>query len=146
MMEIKFRVWDKENNKMIYPMVEMSITSTGQVHIMNICDNNLIPLFYINRKDKNGKEIYGGDIIKAKLPSRIGDEDEIILPEKELIGDVRIRIVGGTGYIVKKINVLDKNYKQGFPPELMGKFRRIHKNDEIIGNIYENPELLEGGK
>lgn len=68
-------------------------------------------------KDKNGKLIYEGDIIK-----------DLIIPE--------------IFYIVKWFN-------SGFYLEstISGSFLKFNDTQqEVIGNIYENPELLEDGE
>jgi len=116
MREIKFRAWDEKAKKMIYPTEIMSITSTGQVHIMNICDDNLIALFFTGLKDKNGKEIYEGDIV--------GEEGIVYLVEFE---DGMFELAHGTPLI----DWIYARERQGL-------------EIEIIGNIHENPELLEG--
>lgn len=68
---------------------------------------------YTGLKDKNGIDIYEGDIVKHY---KLGDFDK----ENPIIGEV----VMGAGLL----NV-------GNWP--------ISKEPEVIGNIYENPELLE---
>ena len=73
---------------------------------------------YTGLHDKNGKEIYEGDIVKIKYR----DED---------IGKV---IYEHNGFSIDVTN-MNKNY------------RRVSFVDnfiEVIGNIYENPELLGG--
>ena len=76
-----------------------------------------IPLFYTGHKDKHGKEIFKGDIVR------------------------------GTFYKGKpEISVVEWHEKSagftffGYPLNIHG----LH-DIEIIGNIYMNPELLTGG-
>ena len=69
---------------------------------------------YTGLKDKNGKEIYEGDIVKNAL----GDIGKIIYIDKY------------SAFIVKG---WENGYKLWF-----------EDNIEVIGNIYDNPELLKG--
>lgn len=110
MRDIKFRAWD--GNKMIsdgfsIDMLGMYLT-TSRDKIYKIGETVQL-LQYTGLKDKNGKEIYEGDII---------------------------RTTGGPIRLV------------GFKSGLFGagadfNFYQISSADEVIGNEYENPELLE---
>ena len=84
-------------------------------------DNNTIGQ-YTGLKDKNGKEIYEGDIVKVFTNKewRIG---KIIYEHSEFTIDVT--------------NNKDLKY---------GRTSIIENLTEVIGNIYDNPELLEGGE
>jgi len=124
--EIKFRVWNKKEKKWMfgydYPNLG-GFSLLGEVVMMGELSSvpiselqNLEVMQYTGLKDKNGVEIYEGDIMK--------DENGVIF----------------------KIFWSDDFYLPGFakepiiPPNLSA--IGIGENWEVIGNIYQNPELL----
>lgn len=120
MKELKFRAWEK-NLKQMIPVDNISfknkMINTGSAWRLF---NEIELMQYTGLNDSNGVEIYDGDII-----SRIGH-----------IGKV---IWFGDGYYVEWFDGKDREF-EGFYPywsEL-----RIVKDGEVIGNIYENTELL----
>lgn len=70
--------------------------------------------------DKNGKEIYEGDILS--VPVQNGAKYEIVFNEG--------------GFTVKNID------SKGSTPASNEYLKVYAKQEEIIGNIYENPELF----
>jgi len=141
MKSIKFRACDRKERRMErvislawddnrdYPtFVETESCSYSLVGLQDI-----ILMRYIGRKDKNNKEIYEEDIVKGYLKN--GDE---------IIGIVRYNPKEATYYIeVIKIKFFGEDEYSIFciPVYLYHIY-----NIEVIGNIYENPELLEEGK
>lgn len=136
--EIKFRAWDKKKKKMFYGdkkdepnMIgfDGEIYVTGSTGPMCDCgcsadyinrsvseDYELELMQYIGLKDKNGKEIYEGDIV-----SYFGGGYGIVYYDEQFAA-FRIEILKTGKYT-------DMEF--------------IAKYGNVIGNIYENPELLE---
>jgi len=114
MREIKFRVWDKILKRML---------SWEWVHdnfFSRIFDYpNMIPVQFTGLKDKNGKEIYEGDIVRHPIYSK------------------NLSIIWHDGKYVSMF-VASYDGKHGLETIALTVC-------EVIGNIYENPELLELG-
>ena len=129
-MEIKVRAWDKKEKKMIENVGVFYSDNTAyiykytspalgyvEVFVNAKYQDRFIPMLYTNCKDKNGKEIYENDIVKHPT-----------YPE------FYYKIVWYyNGFIPLGINI--DNYL----------FCENWEELEIIGNIYENPELLKNG-
>jgi len=125
MREVKFRAWDEENTKMLVQSPVDShlrlMTWTGSVYN----NGKLMPYImmqYTGLKDKNGKEIYEGDCLDG-----IYAKGSIEWCTK----------CGGFMYIGNENGCLGCT-RDLCPIDVV---EDAHKY-EIIGNIYENPELL----
>ena len=130
-MRLKFRVWDKEENRMILPKYLYSIDLLKeQVTERTKCNYTFslhsIPFDKVKfmqstgLKDKNGKEIFEGDIVNYKGRKAI------------------IKWHGSyASFIYRFVDELNKRSAEWYPLYL------AYLKCEVIGNIYENPELLE---
>ena len=122
MREIKFRAWDKENKEMLDIKDlhwddctrEFSIRTTMYSDYFDVED--MILMQYTGLKDKNRKEIYEGDIVKSYYYIDTTNGEQERYHQKEV-----------------KFNEISCEYNIN-----------AFENLEVIGNIYENPELLKG--
>ena len=112
MREIKFRAWHGQHD--VPQMVGFAVPPSFPFPTMQ----------YTGLKDKNGKEIYEGDVVLYQLDAP-WNEDEIL----ELRASVKYE---GAGFVTDGIT--QNSYDA--PLDQVGDL-------EVIGNIYENPELLE---
>jgi hypothetical protein len=115
--EIKFRDWDPETKEMRYFDLD------GYDREVHNAYGNIMQ--YTGLKDKNGKKIYENDLLQY-------DGYNFRLINKEKIYQIRY----------------DDNLAQYYAYNLENSFDtflvvRAWKESKIIGNIYQNPELLE---
>lgn len=124
MREIKFRAWDEHTKKMLTWSEIDSLDKDGFEFAIDIlCGaNGKIPLQYTGIKDKNGVEIYEGDICKTETSAFKEDDFKV--------GVVKFN----NGAFVRKIIYSSGNY---------GYHDLFPKHCEVIGNIYDNHELLD---
>ncbi len=130
MEEIKIRVWDKEENRMISgdrfafeeyaPLNDLFRNNSKKFDFM----------LYTGYKDINGKEIYEGDIIERTDKTPVAG----LYNEKE-IGVVEYK---NAQFVLKTGQ--DSYYEISYD----GIFFTHMADYKVIGNIYENKELLEG--
>ena len=123
MRSINFRAWDNENNQML-DVQEINFEDCfygGEMQIKTTMYNDYfdcreMPLMqYTGLHDKNGKEIYEGDIVKSFFV----DTDE-------------------AGNEIYKYYIMEVKYDEILCSYKIDKFMNL----EVIGNIYENKELL----
>ena len=122
--EIKFRAWVPQKKSM---MMAGSLYFWFET-IKNLKINPLesqpdsIMLQFTGLKDKNGKEIYEGDIVNhAQYGDWTRKNEVVVIIIRDLFG------------FIEKKGYAEGEYGETFSPESL----------EIIGNIYENPELLK---
>ncbi len=126
----KCRIWDKNQNKMLFPASNYNFCNINGVIVQveiyenivgNICAHIRKNQIYENAefmqctglKDKNGKLIYEGDVVKNGLHNNL------------------VEWFKGGFWLNGFINGAKWNIHQ------------CHQILEVIGNIYENPELLQ---
>lgn len=149
--EIKFRVWDKDLKKMHicgenqHDSISFSYPE-NEAHYYNLqngCGSSTDGsgtyelMQYTGLKDKNGMEIYEGDIIYWEINNGVGIESytAIVKWSEDLVEE-------GWNQTYKWLVGYTGNYYRGSYDELSTP-AAYNEALQVIGNIYENPELLE---
>lgn len=147
MRQIKFRAWEKEI-KYMFTFKEFDNATGGLVEAGNNAikesgsiipgglfiptkDKNMVIMQYTGRKDKHGKEIYEGDVLKIPEWLHSNEQEKCICTFDQ---ENQCFPITGFGLYTKD------NYS--------GRYKELVESDEwdefeVIGNIYKNPELLE---
>ncbi|CAG6114410.1 phage protein [Streptococcus pneumoniae] len=131
----KFRVWDRARNEMNYKVMVGNCDTDDE--------NWTCPIIWIEEekdwlhfddyecimqstglKDKNGKEIFEGDVVRMRNPR-----------DRRQIGMFQVVRVANSpmlGLLCKKLTT-----------EVFNLYEHMRNYYEVKGNIYENPEILE---
>jgi len=135
MREIKFRAFDGDKKEMILPEYaereDFHILADGQIvetheygyerhELTSKRPNSWVLMQHTGLKDKNGKDIYEGDIVNQEKWISVG-------VYKQTIGIVKYACC--------------KFYSDCIE-EWEGSHAELNGNAEVVGNIYENPNLL----
>ena len=125
--EIKFRAWNKEDKIMVdlqkitplalNDMMNTQLNLQGRSGLFIPFFKELELMQYTGLHDKNGKQIYEGDIIKCTVTENSADY---------------LQIEAGDKHSVLRIISIPELYQEG-----------LSDDGEIIGNIHENKELLK---
>ena len=140
--EIKFRAWD--DNKMIYPTNALS----NRNRFFRLIREDAILMQYTGLKDKNGKEIYEGDIVcangnKTILVKDNSDARRFVSPifedkYKSEIGRFNFKVYWQNSFSCFSFKSIEESVSINC---------EVNSRDyEIVGNIYENNELLKTEK
>jgi uncharacterized phage protein (TIGR01671 family) len=140
--EIKFRAWD---GKTMCPVAQIEWDSdldvnralcAYQIEVEGFADvalewvvedEGLVLMQFTGLKDKNGKEIYEGDI----LPARFG------LGNRAVVWDV-----GACGF--ELVDGFGDDFTEGeHLLDVSGELDLGYNPWEVVGNIYENPDLIQ---
>jgi len=131
MREIKFRAWDKKWKRMVY---DFHPICHGDLNLFDFAflkdyDGDYEPMQFTGLKDKKGKKIYEGDIVDFGNWNDDGERADVeFTKERACFGFNFFSKHGGEGY-----GTLE--------------FHRGERADwEVIGNIYENRELLKAAR
>jgi uncharacterized phage protein (TIGR01671 family) len=114
---IKFRAWDRESKKMLMDVWVNNFAVSPD--FISLSNEDYIPMQFTGLRDKNGKQIYEGDIVAD-------EEGKRGVVEYEAPEFIAMDTHGSKDDCAGCLNVMV------FP-----------NSCEVIGNIYENPELLK---
>lgn len=124
--EIKFRAWNEYQKKMYEPSVIHNGIGEGE------SEHPLMQ--FTGLKDKNYNDIYDGDIVKM-------DEEAVVKPNENLVVEhdnfctYWLRPTNENSYIAQLYESVRDH---------IGNHKQKHGlAGVVIGNIYENPELLK---
>jgi len=142
MRTIKFRARKKDSGKLIGYFNLNNITEYTFGQLRDYIGNLVLEQF-TGLKDKNGKEIYEGDILKQ------GEgEHKTFIEVKFGNGTFDSEIYNFTGFYGVYLKVgFGGGFKKGDLCEDMDEITQEEcGRREVIGNIYENPEMMEEQK
>ena len=128
-MKPKFRAWTEEGKVMyydVYPFKDDTLLlSYDEIAFDEVPASDFILMQSTGIKDKNGKEIFEGDVVKYEVGRYTCTEE--VAYDKNFAGfgvkDADANIIFTVGELAEDIDL---------------------SSLEVVGNIYNNPGLLEG--
>ena len=145
--EINFRIWDTENKEML-KVQELNFEPTFYGGKMTIRPyqysdyfdtEEMILMQYTGLHDKNGKEIYEGDIVTGSDYPFIDEGKQNYVGIVVFYDDV-----AQFGYEYKCMRKDKRGISNGINNEFEANENLVCEDLEVIGNIYEDIELLGG--
>jgi uncharacterized phage protein (TIGR01671 family) len=131
---IKFRGWDKYFKKIVevrsinFQLQTTKVIPTKSINKLDFYEtalDNIELMQYTGLKDRNGKEIYEGDIVSFYIDFGYGDQK------------VKAKVVFDNGSFKYENKVGSDFHKVACEDA-----REFNLDVEVVGNIYENSELL----
>jgi len=145
MREIKFRAWHKFKKKMYKVYDLKGDSATGELCALSLNDDNAVGvnLFpcalpnvelmqYTGLKDKNGKEIWESDIL--------------LYDRKHLEHPVAFEVLYRCGGYAQRRLGKRETKLEDMPPDPCDSLLYEWNQLEVIGNKFDDPELLGGGE
>ena len=146
----RYRAWDVLAEKMIDEILMISFVRKEIIGKFSDGSTS-VPLKFEDKRngedvilmqstgmvDRNGKEIFEGDILEIqgiRMVVKFGSYEYVESSKSN--GHTLGVVYDGLGFYVECINAADPDRISPFEPETL-------KNSQIIGNVYENRELLE---
>ena len=139
---LRFRAWLKKRQEMDNEIdhiswLEDELYCIGDGITYMVSAEDLVLMQSTGLVDKNGKEIFEGDVLEIqgiKMIVKFGSYKYLETSKNN--GHILGILHDGLGFYVECINVADPDNISPFEPETL-------KNSQIIGNIYKNREFLE---
>jgi len=143
MREIKFRAWDKVCECMVNPGSgkHFRLYLNGSMSIEDCwATQDVILMQFTGLKDKNGKEIYEGDIVTKLNLNRFKKDGEL-----DRSGCLEYIEWGIVEFLFPTCQFMLARRKgaDSYNNSIEFKFSSESLEFEVIGNIYENPELIK---
>lgn len=130
MREIKFRAWDKDAKTMITAenkKLAVALSLDGRIFVAGMhMGDDLVLMQYTGLRDKNGVEIYEGDVVQ--------DHNGIGVVEFDKWAAFAVTYRSPERFVGRGKWFCDYS------------LRGERESIEVIGNIWQNPELLEASK
>jgi len=122
MREIKFKAWYKAKKDFIRLEIDtiLNLANGDKTVKLDTYNNQVVFLQYTGLKDKNGVEIYEGDVLR--FDSSLEYHKTVFRKGAFQIDSISSGFTSDYHYYLGNVNL---------------------SIIEVIGNIYENPELLE---
>lgn len=144
----KFRAWHKTCEEM-GRIAFIRYRQSGEIAHLSFRGNTYSGLVKLDEielmqstglKDKNGREIFEGDILEIqgiKMIVKFGSYKYLETSKNN--GHILGILHDGLGFYVECINAADPDNISPFEPETL-------KNSQIIGNVLEDGDLIDGKK